>query len=126
MEAVNKIFGRSRLLSFDRDPSTRTPTVEVAHSALLREWRRLSDWLDVSRVDLRLQRQLATAAEEWLNANQEASFLLQGARLAQFEGWAASTELALTDHERFISRPPGRSDRRVRFRRTTRQREQEA
>ncbi len=70
--------------------------MEVAHSALLREWRRLSDWLDASRVDLRLQRQLATAEEEWLNANQEASFLLQGARLAQFEGWAASTELALT------------------------------
>jgi WD40 repeat protein len=100
MEAVIEAFGRSRLLSFDRDPSTRTPTVVVAHSALLREWRRLSDWLDASRVDLRLQRLLATAADEWLNANQEASFLLQGARLAQFEGWAASTELALTDHER--------------------------
>jgi hypothetical protein len=100
MEAVIKVFGRSRLLSFDRDPNTRTPTVEVAHSALFREWRRLRDWLDASRVDLRLQRQLAAAADEWLNANQEASFLLQGARLAQFEGWAASTELALTDHER--------------------------
>ena len=100
MEAVIEAFGRSRLLSFDRDPSTRTPTVEVAHSALFREWRRLGDWLDASRVDLRLQRQLATAEEEWLNANQEASFLLQGARLAQFEGWAASTELALTDNER--------------------------
>ena len=100
METVIKAFGRSRLLTFDRDPSTRTPTVVVAHSALLREWQRLSDWLDTSRVDLRLQHLLATAADEWLNANREASFLLQGARLAQFEGWAASTELALTDHER--------------------------
>ena len=99
METVIDAFGRSRLLSFDRDPSTRTPTVEVAHSALLREWRRLSDWLDASRVDRRLQHLLATAAEEWLDANQEASFLLQGARLAQFEGWAASTELALTKQE---------------------------
>jgi WD40 repeat protein/DNA-binding SARP family transcriptional activator len=99
METVIDAFGKSRLLSFDRDPGTRTPTVEVAHSALLREWRRLSDWLDASRVDRRLQHILATAAEEWLDAHQEASFLLQGARLAQFEGWAASTELALTEQE---------------------------
>lgn len=30
-----------RLLTFDRDPMTRGPTVEVAHEALLREWGRL-------------------------------------------------------------------------------------
>ncbi len=100
METVIEAFGKSRLLSFDHDPSTRTPTVQVAHSALFRAWPRLSDWLDASRVDLRMQRLLAAAADEWLNANQEASFLLQGTRLAQFEGWEASTELALTDRER--------------------------
>jgi len=82
MEYVIEAFGRSRLLSFDRDPTTRTPTVQVAHSALLREWRRLRDWLDASRIDLRLQRLLSTAADEWIKANQEASFLLRGARLA--------------------------------------------
>ena len=81
-------------------PALVHPTVQVAHSALFRAWPRLSDWLDASRVDLRMQRLLAAAADEWLNANQEASFLLQGTRLAQFEGWAASTELALTDRER--------------------------
>ncbi|MGE5072878.1 MAG: protein kinase domain-containing protein, partial [Anaerolineae bacterium] len=100
MEAVIEAFGRSRLLSFDRDSITRTPTVEIAHSALMRAWQRLSNWLDASRVDLRLQRLLATAADEWVNANQESSFLLRGARLAQFEGWAASTELALAHRER--------------------------
>src|SRR5438309_9072384 len=30
---------RSRLLSFDREPLTRTPTVEVAHEAILTQWR---------------------------------------------------------------------------------------
>ncbi len=34
-------FGRYRLLTFDHDPVTRGPSVEVAHEALLREWRRL-------------------------------------------------------------------------------------
>ncbi|RPH60055.1 MAG: serine/threonine protein kinase, partial [Chloroflexi bacterium] len=35
---VIELFGRARLLSFDRDSSTRNPTVEVAHEALIREW----------------------------------------------------------------------------------------
>jgi hypothetical protein len=33
-------FGQYRLLTFDRDPSTRSATVEVAHEAILREWGR--------------------------------------------------------------------------------------
>ncbi len=100
MDAVIEVFGKSRLLSFDRDPLTRNPTVEVAHEALLREWKRLREWLDASRTDVRLQRLLAAAASEWTNANRDASFLLQGTRLAQFEGWAAETNLALTQDER--------------------------
>ena len=100
MDAVIEVFGKSRLLSFDRDPLTRNPTVEVAHEALLREWKRLRDWLDAGRTDVRLQRLLAAAGSEWVNAEREASFLLQGTRLGQFEGWAAETKLALTQDER--------------------------
>jgi DNA-binding beta-propeller fold protein YncE len=93
-------FGKSRLLSFDRDPITRGPTVEVAHEALLREWPRLREWLNESRADVRLQRQLATAASEWQSANRDVSYLLSGMRLAQFEGWAATSAVALTHEER--------------------------
>ena len=57
--------------------------------ALLREWPRLREWLNESRADVRLQRQLAAAAQDWQNANCEASFLLTGARLTQFEGMGA-------------------------------------
>ena len=100
MDAVIEVFGKSRLLSFDRDPLTRNPTVEVAHEALLREWKRLREWLEAGRTDVRLQRLLAAAASEWLNAEREASFLLRGTRLGQFEGWAAETMLALAQDER--------------------------
>jgi len=100
MSNVIEAFGKSRLLSFDRDPTTRGPTVEVAHEALLREWKRLREWLDASRADVRLQRLLAAAAAEWRNASCDLSFLLQGSRLAQFEGWAAGTTLALIQDER--------------------------
>jgi WD40 repeat protein len=92
-------FGSARLLTFDHDPVTRGPTVEVAHEALLQEWQRLREWLDESRADIRMQRLLGYAANEWLDSGREGSFLLRGTRLDQFETWAASTDLALTEAE---------------------------
>jgi WD40 repeat protein/transcriptional regulator with XRE-family HTH domain len=99
ISAILDAFGKSRLLTFDRHPVTRGPTVEVAHEALLREWSRLREWLQNSRASLRLQRQLASAATEWRSANGDSSFLLRGARLAQFENLASSSTVALTPEE---------------------------
>jgi hypothetical protein len=93
-------YGQARLLSFDRDLLTRGPTVEVAHEALLREWGRLRAWLESSRADLRMQRLLGAAATEWNRGSRDPSYLLSGARLAQFEGWVGQTGLALTEDER--------------------------
>ena len=52
LSSVVDSYGSARLLTFDRDPATRGPTVEVAHEALLREWERLRIWLDESRDDV--------------------------------------------------------------------------
>ena len=89
-------YGRYRLLTFDRDPTSRLPTTEVAHESLLRAWPRLRTWLDTSRADVRQQRLLASATAEWQTAAQDAGFLLTGARLDQFSGWAAESSIALT------------------------------
>ena len=99
MEQVIEAFGRIRLLSFDRDPLSNTPTVEVAHEALLREWPRLHEWLEGSRADLHQQRQLSSAAREWLDSGRERSYLLVEQRLALFESWVQTTSLALTREE---------------------------
>jgi len=97
-------FGGARLLTFDRDPVTREPTVEVAHEALLQEWRRLREWLDESRADIRMQRVVGNAAYEWLEAGRDAGFLLRGSRLDQFEAWVEGTDLALTaDEQAFMA-----------------------
>jgi WD40 repeat protein len=72
----------------------------VAHEALLREWSRLRGWLDEARDDIRLQRQLARAAKEWREGGQDASFLLRGSRLQQFELWREDTRIELTQEER--------------------------
>lgn len=98
------MFGRVRLLTFDQERGTREPLIEVAHEALITQWRTLRRWLDESRSDIRLQRQLAVAAEEWRNHDQDISYLLRGARLEMFEGWEQSTLIALTQDERHYLR----------------------
>jgi WD40 repeat protein/serine/threonine protein kinase/DNA-binding XRE family transcriptional regulator len=85
MEKVIDIYGKYRLLTFDRDPITRRPTVEVAHEALLRAWGRLHQWLDASREERRLRWRLGQSAAEWSTAMRDPSFLATGARLTQFE-----------------------------------------
>jgi WD40 repeat protein len=100
MESSIDTYGRHRLLTFDRDPSTREPTVEVAHEALLVAWERLRGWIDEGREDLRMHRRLSAAANEWERSGPESSFLLTGSRLGQFESWASTTTLALGPGER--------------------------
>ena len=107
LESINELrmpdvidaFGAARLLTFDRDPISRAPTVEVAHEALLLAWRRLRMWLDESRDALRLQQQLSRAAREWRDSGQDGSFLLRGARLGQMESLSAQGLVALTEEE---------------------------
>ncbi len=99
MQHIIDYFSRHRLLTFDYDPSTRQPTVEIAHEALIRSWTRLRNWLDASREGLRTQRQLARASVEWINAERDQSFLASGRRLDQFETWQAHTDLALNENE---------------------------
>jgi WD40 repeat protein/serine/threonine protein kinase len=100
MNTVVDAFGARRLLTFDRDPVTRGPTVEVAHEALISEWGRLRGWIEGAREDLRAHRRLSSAADEWAGAGRDQSFLLRGDRLARFESWAQISGLALTGIER--------------------------
>src|SRR5262249_10818799 len=92
-------FGKQRLLTFDRDRLSREPTVEVAHEALIREWKQLQTWLDAARADVRLERLLMGAAAEWEHSKFDSSFLLSGTRLAQYQDWRENTDLALTAGE---------------------------
>ena len=92
-------FGKHRLLTFDREPVSRTPTVEIAHEALISQWDRLREWIETSRDDLRARSRLSVATEEWNRENREPSFLASGERLAQFEGLASRETLLLTDDE---------------------------
>lgn len=99
LEYILNVFGRFRLLSFDHEPVTREPTVEIAHEALIRAWSRLRVWIAESRADVRQQRRLNELTDEWLHADYDPSFLLTGLQLHQFEEWAEQSSLALTEME---------------------------
>jgi hypothetical protein len=121
VEEVIETFGRHRLLTFDRDPVTREPTVELAHEVLLQEWPTLRAWVDERLDDLVVYRRLAAAVTEWAESGHDPGYLLAGGRLAHFESWEAATDLILTDDdERFLSESRQRADAITRRRRSLR------
>ena len=100
VDDVLRRFGAHRLLSFDRDPVTRGPTVEVAHEALFREWPTLRAWIEARREDLLRHRRLRAAVAEWEASGRSKDYLYSGARLEEAEQWRAGTDLGLSTPER--------------------------
>ena len=92
-------FGVHRLLTFDRDPATREPTVEVAHEALLAHWPLLRSWLDEDRADLRALQHVRTAATGWEQSGRDSGELMRGGRLQAALELSAAGKLARGSHE---------------------------
>ena len=98
------LLGAARLITFSRDSRTGASTVEIAHEALLVEWRQLREWVDDAREAVIAHRRLSVRATEWDESSRDPSFLLRGSNLAQFEAWAAHSNLAQTELERAFLR----------------------
>jgi DNA-binding SARP family transcriptional activator/WD40 repeat protein/energy-coupling factor transporter ATP-binding protein EcfA2 len=104
LESVLSAFAGFRLLTFDRDPVTRGPTIEVAHEALLTEWSRLRSWIEDARESLVLARRVGESAHEWLESGEDPSYLLRGIRLEDIKSWASNADVVLTgDESRYIA-----------------------
>ncbi len=103
MQTVLDSFGTYRLLTFDRDNATGSPTVEVAHEALMHEWVRLRDWIDEGRDDVAHHARLTGAFVEWKAFGENPDYLLSGERLDHYEEWTRISTLHLsTDEQRFV------------------------
>ena len=98
--AAIESYGRHRLLTFDREPSTREPTVEIAHEALLRAWGRLASWIDAAREDIRQNERVARAAAEWRGSEATPASSWADLRLDQVEAWAETTVFSIGQSER--------------------------
>jgi WD40 repeat protein len=78
-------FLAARLLKADGDGEE--AMVEVAHEALLRQWRPLAGALEVSRQSIRMRTEVGRLAEDWERANRADSYLLRGERLQAAVDW---------------------------------------
>jgi WD40 repeat protein/energy-coupling factor transporter ATP-binding protein EcfA2 len=94
-EQVERLIGKlasNRLLATSGEgPQSATANfVEVSHEALIREWPALREWVRNNRDDLRLERVLRQAAEEWWKLKKDPGALTRGVRLAEGREWLAN------------------------------------
>jgi len=103
LETALDVFGEARLLTFDRDPTTRGPTVEVAHEALLWQWPRFEAWVEEQRQGLILGRRFRAALQEWESNRRHEDYLLTGQRLASFHGLPDIYPLTAEEHDYYMA-----------------------
>ncbi len=63
-------------------------TVEVSHEAVIREWKRLTDWMREAREDISLQRDISKDATEWEHHGKPKDRLYRGSQLKEARTWA--------------------------------------
>ncbi|MBK9745795.1 MAG: protein kinase [Chloroflexi bacterium] len=108
------LYTDQRLLTIDRDPVSREPTVELAHEALLRRWERLRTWVTESRADLRIQRQLMTATAEWQQSQRNSNYLATGGRLMAFEALVNGAKISLScDEQAYVQASSAEQQKQV-------------
>ncbi|AVH69461.1 nSTAND1 domain-containing NTPase [Nostoc sp. 'Lobaria pulmonaria (5183) cyanobiont'] len=88
-------------------------TVEVAHEALLSEWKLLNTWITENLENIRLSRSLEEDCQEWVQRfNKSDDALLTGANLAVLSEWVNKTQPRLTPLEsEFLHKSLERRDR---------------
>ncbi|MEH1903431.1 MAG: hypothetical protein V7L04_18970 [Nostoc sp.] len=88
-------------------------TVEVAHEALLSEWKLLNTWIAENLENIRLSRSLEEDCQEWVQRfNKSDEALLTGAKLAVISEWVNKTQPRLTPLEsEFLHKSLERRDR---------------
>jgi basic membrane lipoprotein Med (substrate-binding protein (PBP1-ABC) superfamily)/DNA-binding SARP family transcriptional activator len=99
LQRVIDVYTQNRLLTLDRDRVSGSPTIEVAHEALLTEWVRLREWIKEAHEDIRRHAAMRFAMDEWEEAERARDYLLAGSRLQVYEEWASDSNMRLTAEE---------------------------
>lgn len=77
----------ARLLVTNRHEITNVETVEIIHEALIRNWRRLRQWMQIDGDFRRWQEQLRVVIQQWENSNKDVGALLRGKPLIDAQEW---------------------------------------
>ncbi|WP_017318320.1 nSTAND1 domain-containing NTPase [Mastigocladopsis repens] len=94
---------------------TDASTVEVAHEALLSEWKLLNTWIAENRENIRISRILEEDCQEWEDTfHKSDDALLTGARLAVISQWVEKTQPRLTPQEaEFLQKSLAKRDQEI-------------
>ncbi|MEM7113490.1 MAG: hypothetical protein AAF614_13720 [Chloroflexota bacterium] len=85
-DRVNRVLDKliqARLIHLTTGLRPEDDQVEVAHEALVRNWRRLIAWLEDERSQLRQRQRLALEAQKWNSLQQDPAALLRGTLLRE-------------------------------------------
>ena len=74
-------------------------TLEVVHEALIREWKRLKEWINVDREFRVWKEKLRYAQAEWETQNREDGHLLRGSGITLAEDWYTKRKGNLSKRE---------------------------
>jgi WD40 repeat protein/energy-coupling factor transporter ATP-binding protein EcfA2 len=90
-------------------------TIEVAHEALLTEWKLLNSWIEENKENIRLSRSVEEDCREWDERfNQSDEALLAGAKLAVISEWVNKNQPRLTPLEaEFFQQSLEKRDREI-------------
>src|SRR5947208_2146004 len=86
LEEVSEAFIRARLVTSDAVACT--AVLEVSHEALIREWPRLTNWLQEAREDIRLQQIISEDTTSWQERGRSKDRLYRGPQLVEAKAWA--------------------------------------
>ncbi len=87
------------LVTHGEEGSVSGPTVELAHEAIITNWRRLRDWIEEDRQGIVIRRRITDAAAEWQSAAFNDALLFRGPRLTESLAWADSHKDDLNERE---------------------------
>lgn len=91
--------------------------IEVAHEALIREWKTLREWIDADREMLRIHGELSRDARRWVEGGNKEEDLWRGTRLARVIEPVDAKRLVLSGDEREFMLGSRAAERRERRRR---------
>ncbi|KAF3888330.1 MULTISPECIES: nSTAND1 domain-containing NTPase [Nostocales] len=91
-----------RLVVTGRDDATGKETVEIVHEALIREWERLRQWIELDRDFQTWLQGLRSAMYQWHINGRDDDSLLRGKPLADAEEWMQKRASELVSERAFI------------------------
>jgi hypothetical protein len=106
--AVLQPFVEARLLVLAGGDSGATYSVELAHEALIQDWKRLVDWVDQQREFLLWRQRLGQSVAEWERTGRSAGALLRGPALKEALSWARTRSADLSEAETAFIRRGGK------------------